>query len=146
MKRGEIYYIDRRDTVGSEIQKACPAIIVSADVLNAASATVTVVYLTTQPKKEQATHVEIHSTGRQSTALCENVDCVSTMLVGSYCGTCTEGEMQRIDDALRAALGLRSEVAQAPTVGTESQLELVRVAAERDVYKKLYDQLLERFA
>lgn len=144
MRRGEIYYIDRRrDAVGSEIQKARPAVIVSSDRLNAASATLTVVYLTTQPKKEQATHVEIVSTGRRSTALCETIDNVSTLLVGDYCGTCSAEEMQAIDAALMASLDLS---VPASPLWTESQLELARVRAERDVYKNMCEHMLERFA
>ena len=106
MRRGEIYYIQRHDTVGTEIMKARPGVIVSADALNASSSVVEVVYLTTQPKKALPTHVTIDSTGRTSTALCEHVDYVSTLLVGDYCGRCTDAEMEAIDAALVCSLGL----------------------------------------
>ena len=106
MKRGDIYYIQRHDTVGMEIMKARPGVIVSRDRLNATSEVVEVVYLTTQPKKEMPTHVAIQSTGRPSTALCEHIDYVSIMLVGDYCGRCTDEEMAAIDTALMCSLNL----------------------------------------
>lgn len=149
MKRGEIYYIDRRDTIGAETRKARPAVIVSNDVLNATSEVVEVVYLTTQPKKEMPTHVTIWATGVESTALCEHIDHVSTMLVGDYCGTCTEEEMDAIDKALLCSLSLEQPATEEPKAATKRTLqemrlteELERAWAERDRYAKMLDFLL----
>ena len=111
MRRGDIYYIQRHDTVGTEIMKARPGVIVSHDSLNATSEVVEVVYLTTAPKKTLPTHVSILSTGRPSTALCEHVDYVSTELVGDYCGRCTDEEMRAINTALIHALALPTDTA-----------------------------------
>lgn len=107
MKRGEIYYIHHRHTVGKEIAKGRPAIIVSIDVLNNTSEVVEVVFLTTQPKKNLPTHVLIKATGTTSTALCEQVNTVSKTLVGTYFGKCTAEEMKQVDAALRSSLGIR---------------------------------------
>lgn len=106
MKRGEIYYIYHRNTVGSEIAKGRPAIIVSADNLNATSEVVEVVFLTTKPKKDLPTHVGINATGITSTALCEQVTTVSKTLVGDYFGECSKDEMYGIDRALMRSLGV----------------------------------------
>lgn len=109
MKRGDIYYISRRDTIGAETMKARPAVIISNNALNETSEVIEVAYLTTQPKKDLPTHVVIRSTGRPSTVLCEHIDHISTLLVGDYCGTCTEEEMRAIDAALLASLGIREQ-------------------------------------
>ena len=106
MKRGEIYHIQHRHTVGSEIAKGRPAVIVSNDALNATSEVVEVVFLTTKPKKDLPTHVNINATGTPSTALCEQVNTVSKMLVGDYFGRCTEEEMRGIDLAILRSLGV----------------------------------------
>jgi len=153
MKRGDIYYIARRDTVGAEIQKARPAVIISADNLNHSSGVVEVVYLTRQPKNDMPTHVTIRSTGTVSTVICEQIDTVSTQLVGNYCGACTDTELERIDCALRVSLGL--DEAKAPEEPTDPpadeqdedvqwlQEELERVQEERDRYAKMLDYFLE---
>ena len=139
MKRGELYYIARRDTIGAEIAKARPGIIVSSDALNATSEVVMVVYLTTQPKREMPTHVTIESTGLRSTAICEHIDHVSKMLVGDYCGTCSDEEMDAINLAMLSALGIElDEVEETNNYDTE----LVKACAERDVYKALVDKLI----
>lgn len=108
MKRGEIYFIKRRDTynIGAECPKSRPGVIVSSDLLNDNSEVVMVVYLTTHPKGPLPTHVCINSTGVPSTALCEQIDHVSTLLIGNYCGTCTDEEMAAIEHGMRVALDL----------------------------------------
>ena len=140
MKRGEIYYIYHRNTIGSEIAKARPGVIVSNDILNATSDVVEVVYLTTQPKKEMPCHAQINATGIASTVLCEQIDRVSVQLVGDYCGTCTEEEMRAIDEALLRSLGLTVE----PVSVDVSDLQIVtaKMMAERDVYKEMTDKFL----
>lgn len=125
MKRGEIYYIDRRNTYGSEIAKGRPAVIVSNNHLNATSGVVMVVYLTTQPKKDLPTHVPITSRSVCSTALCEQIDSVSTMLVGDYYGACTAEEMAAIDRALLVALSILAVPVK------EYTAQLVGISAEK---------------
>lgn len=146
MKRGEIYYIQKRPTTGSEIAGARPAVIVSNDILNATSDVVMVVYLTTKPRKEMPTHAIIEATGLTSTAICEHIDHVSTELVGTYCGTCSEEEMTAIENAMLVALGIEIEEGVEDTKGVNFSLgETLRTAivcAERDAYKKILDQMV----
>lgn len=148
MKRGEIYYIQRRDTVGREITKARPGIVVSHDALNNTSDVIEVVYLTTKDKGDMPTHVTIKATGIPSTALCEQIDSVSTMLVMGRCGTCTPEEMEAVDKALLASLGLSREpedVKEATKLSAgEARLmeQLGALQAERDRYAKMLDVML----
>lgn len=149
MKRGEIYYITHRDTIGDEISKARPGVIVSNDALNLHSGVVEGVYLTTQLKDHTPTHAIIEATGRTSTALCEQINTVSVQLVGDYCGTCSEEEMAAINQALRASLDLariRSprEVKAMRVTDEEIKLleQLRQVRAERDRYARMLDMLL----
>lgn len=147
MKRGEIYYITRRDTIGAEIKKSRPGVIVSSDDLNRGAGVVEVVYLTCQPKKGMGTHAIIHATGVTSTVLCEQIDTVSTDLVGTYCGTCTAEEMERIDYALLASLGLdyfKYSGTHIEQAADEQDLldELERLREERDRYAKMVDYFL----
>lgn len=144
MKRGDIYLVKRRDTLGAEITKTRPAVIVSNDALNASSQVVEVVYLTTQPKKELPTHATIHATGVTSTAICEQIDSVSLFLLCAQVGTCSEEEMTDIDRALMASLGLRDTKEATKLSECERRLidELQRIRAERDRYAKIIDLLL----
>lgn len=154
-RRGEIFYIERAgDSYGSEQQAGRPAVIVSNDKNNEYSSTLEVVYLTTQPKTELPTHVDIRSAKKNSIALCEQVHTVSVQRVGDFFGTCSEYEMQLIDAALMISLGIDFEKQQEepsiekpkPETTKENSDVVVRLTTERDVYKRLYEQMLERVA
>lgn len=108
IKRGEIFYISRGGGVthGSEQQSDRPAVVVSNDMNNENSSVIEVVYLTTQPKTDLPTHVTIRSTGRISTALCEQVTSVCTERVNNYIGQVSDKEMENIDIALMISLNL----------------------------------------
>lgn len=154
-KRGEIFYIERAgDSYGSEQQAGRPAIVVSNDKNNEYSSTLEVVYLTTQPKTELPTHIDIRSTKKNSIALCEQVHTVSVQRVGDFVGNCSEYELQMIDAALLISLGIDFEKQQEeskqevvkPETSKGSGDVVVRLTAERDIYKTLYEQMLERVA
>lgn len=110
VKRGEIYYIgvdDEHESIGSEqYNHDRPGIIVSNDVGNIHSGIVEVVYLTTAPKKSLPTHVEIYTTTKPSTALCEQICTVSKFRLRKYVNQCSEREMEDIDNALIISLQL----------------------------------------
>lgn len=136
LKRGEIYYIANSKQYlsddGSQFSPGRPAIIVSHDALNRASPVVEVVYLTTTDKKELPTHVSI--TGRvPSIALCENISTVKRERVGTFVRTCTDDEMKALNECLKHSLGIEEKVPE------DNKLK-----AERDLYKDLYEHLLER--
>ena len=106
IKRCDIFYIDKHPVVGSEQQAGRPAIIVSNEKNNRHSSTVEVVYLTTQPKVELPTHVNISSAPRQSVALCEQVTSISVDRIGDKVGRLTQREMTQVDIALLVSLDL----------------------------------------
>ena len=111
ISRGEIYFIKRGGQYqGNEIAKDRPGVIVSADHLNAGERFVEVVYLTTQPKREMLEHVPILSSGRCSTALCEQINSVSIERLGNFYGRVSPSEMRDIDKALANSLGLGQEL------------------------------------
>lgn len=158
--RGNIFYISRTDITGSEQEAGRPAIVVSNDMNNQYSATVEVVYLTTQPKTDLPTHVTINSTSRPSTALCEQVCTVAISRIGDYVGNVTENEMKQINTALLISLDLYipPELTAAPNPDADTnyesslqiseetyiqQLKLTIAKTERDVYKSMYENLLE---
>lgn len=120
-KRGEIYYItpsENTESVGSEqCNHDRPAIIVSNNTGNKFSPVVEVVYLTTKPKRNLPTHVDIYTTTKPSTALCEQICTVSKLRLRKYINECTEQEMNDIDMALLISLGISS------TKGTTKYME-----------------------
>ena len=157
--RGDIYYVDAIDSVGSEQRGGRPAIVVSNDKCNQHSPVVEVVYLTTSPKTPLPTHVTVRSAPRVSTALCEQVHSVDTKRFGSYCGCCTQQELSAVDMALLISLGLDllggggcsnpAPVEPVAEAGEEQPVEapeLIAARAQLDLLRQMYDSLLHRVA
>lgn len=160
--------------IGSEMKKDRPAIIVSNDANNKYSSVVEVVFLTSKPKKELPTHVTIRSTGRMSVALCEEPTAISTERINNYICKASDKEMENIDIALMIALGINmtKEMQQSmediltgkiasggalpvqqltvppmPAVKEskkEDGQELLKAQTERDIFKKLYEDTLQK--
>lgn len=148
INRGDIYYIQRgggsAQPSGNEIQKDRPGIVVSAEHLNAGESCVEIVYLTSQPKKEMLEHVQIASSGRVSTAICEQICTASVSRLGNYYGRVTDEEMRQIDKALLRSLGLNLEPKE-PEARVMCQDEYITmIEAERNTYKAMYENLLDK--
>lgn len=116
IRRGDVFYIESSfSTVGSEQRAGRPAVVVSNDANNEFSPTVEVVYLTTQPKHELPTHVEINSLKRESIALCEQITSVAVERIGDYCGAVSNAEMSAIETAMLVSLGIETEMSREET-------------------------------
>ena len=151
VKRGDIFYITYSknfndsylyDTAGR------PAVIVSDDHLNRGSEYVEVVYLTTKIKRDMPTHADVFCKS-PSTALCETIHTVYKDRIGTYVRTVSDEEMKGIERGLRCSLGMASADDSEPTVSAKnvelvSMQENIQLTAERDMYKKLYENLLEK--
>lgn len=146
INRGDIFYIEQSVRCGNEIKKDRPGIVVSAEHLNAGESCVEVVFLTSQPKKEMNEHVKILSSGRESTALCEQINSISVNRLADYNGRITDEEMKAIDKALAASLGLNfvGEGIEPVINSHETDQSMAAVIAERDAYKNMYENLLDR--
>lgn len=161
--------------VGNEMKAGRPAVIVSNDKNNEHSNVVEIAYLTTQSKKDLPTHVFTRNAPAPSTILCENIYSVSKQRIGQQVGKLSESEIHALDAALAISLGLdictapvmrepteeeltqlfeemkKSKLEAQPvtdktgTVCVETDKELIKLEAERDLYQQLYNELLGRF-
>lgn len=103
VKRGQIYHIDMGSTAptGTEIWPGRPGLIVSNDAINEKAGFVTVVYLTTAPKRDMPYHVTVTSGDKLATAMCEQIFSVDKSRLGSLVGEASIDEMTEVDHALR---------------------------------------------
>ena len=141
--RGDIFYISQDSFVGSEQKSGRPGIIVSNDLANKFSPNVEVVFLTSQEKKPLPTHVSVVAKVL-STALCENIQTVSKERLGNLIRSCTTSEMKAIDKALLHSLGIEAPVLVGGTQEIVAPQECSHVEVERNLYKTLYEQLLDK--
>ncbi len=111
MKRGDIYFADLNPTMGSEIQKIRPVLIVSNNANNKVATTITVVPITSNTKKVYPFEVllETKNSGlqKQSKAQCHQVRTISKLRIqGRLTGHIHISIMPDIDAALKLHLGL----------------------------------------
>ncbi len=107
------------------------------------SPNVSVVYLTSQEKKPLPTHVEVICKV-PSTALCENISTVSKERLSDFIRSCTTSEMKAIDKALLHSLGIEAPAVVGGTQEIEVQKAVSEAEVERNLYKALYEQLLDK--
>ena len=138
MKRGEIHYIERSSygETGSEQRSGRPAIIVSNDKCNEYSEVLEVVFLTTQPKNDLPTHIDIRSSTKPSVALCEQINSIAIQRFGEYIGTCSDYEMMMVDAALAISLGLEFE--KKPEKKEEKKIEPKKVGGGGSLLASLW--------
>lgn len=169
IRRGDIFYISGGKTYagyGRQSDSGRPAIIVSNDAMNKTADYVEVVYLTTQEKKPLPTHCEIICK-QKSTAMCETIYTVNKDRVGDYVKSLTSKELSALDECLMNSIGLSYMVDFAKPYDRDyselqDEIDTLRtqkaslekqlkdkgddsaIEVERDLYKKLYEQLLEK--
>ncbi len=107
MKRGEIWWVNLDPTLGSEIKKRRPCVIVSNDASNRAQSRVQVAPMTSsKPAKIYPWEAAISLGGDKSKALADQIRTVSKMRLINLAGAANAREMSALNDALRFQLSL----------------------------------------
>jgi len=107
VRRGEIWWANLDPTIGSEIQKRRPCVIVSNDGSNRAQTRVQVAPMTSaQPARIYPWEARVSLDGRTSKALADQIRTVSKTRLVALAGAANATEMAALDDALRFQLAL----------------------------------------
>jgi mRNA interferase MazF len=111
MKRGEIYYANLSPTIGSEMDKRRPVLIVSNDANNRAATTLTILPLTSNVSRvypfEVLLNPEDSGLSKPSKVQAQQVRTISKQRIdGDVVGSLSEEIMQLVDAAIQLHLGL----------------------------------------
>ena len=107
MKRGEIWLVNFDPTIGSEIKKTRPAIILSGQPFNHLRRTVIVVPLSSAHQRtEFPLLIAIRSSGKPSVAVVDQIKAASKERFIHKIGVATDDEMNQINDALATLVEL----------------------------------------
>ena len=112
VKRGDLYYVDLGDGIGSEQCGLRPAVIVQNDKGNKFSTTVIVAPLTSRNKKLMPTHVILGKSDKlpkTSTVLLEQIRIVDKQRLKEKIGHVTKKELIKIDKCLEISLGIKRD-------------------------------------
>ncbi|MEO8386346.1 MAG: type II toxin-antitoxin system PemK/MazF family toxin [Betaproteobacteria bacterium] len=111
MNRGDIWFADLSPSVGSEINKRRPVLIVSNNANNRSASTLTVLPITSNVEKiypfEVALSMEASGLPKLSKAQAQQIRTIAReRIVGNLIGQLDEKALGLIDQAIRLHLGL----------------------------------------
>lgn len=105
-ERGDIWWVALDPTLGSEIRKTRPCVVVSVNVLNERRKTVIVVPLSSSPKAVPPLMIPVICDGQPAVAVTDQVRAVAKERLRTRLGTLKDGEMAALDDGLRQIMNL----------------------------------------
>jgi mRNA interferase MazF len=106
MKRGEVWWINFDPSIGGEIQKKRPAVIVSNNASNKYLNRVQVVPLTSKTERLYPSEALIAFDGKESKAMADQLATVSKTRLLSCAGTISQDEMHRVEEAIKIQLAM----------------------------------------
>ena len=105
-ERGDIWWVALDPTLGSEIRKTRPCIVMSVNVLNERRRTVIVVPLSSSQKTGPPILIPISCSGQPVVAVSDQIRAVAKERLRSRLGAVTMEEMAALEDGLRQIMQL----------------------------------------
>ncbi|WP_418890419.1 type II toxin-antitoxin system PemK/MazF family toxin [Dentiradicibacter hellwigii] len=106
MRRGEVWWVEFDPSVGSEIRKTRPAVIVSNDAANRHLARVVVVPMTSNTGRQYPGEALVTVAGQSSKAMADQIMAADKTRLKGQLGTLSKADMLAVEDAIKVHLAL----------------------------------------
>ena len=106
MNRGEVWYVNFDPSIGGEIQKVRPAVVVSNNVSNKHLNRVQVIPITSNTENLYPSEAYICLNGQQRKAMADQIASVSKQRMSKKIGIIAKEDLQKIEKALKTQLAI----------------------------------------
>jgi mRNA interferase MazF len=106
MKRGEVWWVNFDPSVGGEIKKKRPAIIISNNAANKFLNRIQVVPLTSKTERLYPSEALVAFGGKESKAMADQLATVSKLRLINCVGVISEEDMSNVEEAVKIQLGI----------------------------------------
>jgi mRNA interferase MazF len=106
-RRGEVWWVSFDPSVGGEIRKTRPAIILSNDAANIAMNRVIVVPVTSQVEKLYPGEAPVTLNGERRKAMADQITTASKKRLSNKLGSLSRSDMTAVENAVLMQLGMR---------------------------------------
>ncbi|HDD31545.1 MAG TPA: type II toxin-antitoxin system PemK/MazF family toxin [Thermococcus litoralis] len=106
MKRGEVWWVNFEPSLGGEVRKQRPAVIVSNDIANKYLNRVQVVPVTSKVERVYPSEALVILNDRQNKAMADQLTTVSKKRLLNKAGSLTQDDMIKVERAIKIQLDL----------------------------------------